>query len=84
MFLSFSIGGGCLFVCSDPLPSRFGVSDHLEEFTRSKDGDWEVYHMGEEMIAMMLESYLVLPFFVEVFFLLWPPMLGFCCFFQAS
>ncbi|CAK9018797.1 unnamed protein product [Durusdinium trenchii] len=27
------------------------------EFTRSKDGDWEVLHMGEEMIAMMLESY---------------------------
>jgi len=27
------------------------------EFTRSVDGDWEVHHTGEEMIAMMLETY---------------------------
>ena len=27
------------------------------EFTRSVDGDWEVHHTGEEMIATMLETY---------------------------
>ncbi|CAE7223635.1 kif4 [Symbiodinium sp. CCMP2592] len=27
------------------------------EFTRSKDGDWECHHMGEEMISMLQESY---------------------------